>query len=112
MKTEPTLRLRTVGAGIAATLALAGASPALADEHERATATPIAHVIIIVGENRTFDHLYGKYQPNNGQKVANLLSRGIVNAEGSAGPRVDLALQHIGRDEDRYRATTASTGVR
>ncbi len=111
MKTEPTPRLRAVGAGIAAALALAGASQVQADEHERTTATPIEHVIIIVGENRTFDHLYGTYQPTNGQHVANLVSRGIVNADGSAGPRVDLALQHIGRDEDRYRATTASIGV-
>jgi phospholipase C len=27
--------------------------------------TPIQHVIIIVGENRTFDHLFGTYVPPN-----------------------------------------------
>ena len=29
--------------------------------------TPIQHVIIIVGENRTFDHLFGTYVPPQGQ---------------------------------------------
>ena len=27
------------------------------------TETPIKHVIIIVGENRSFDHLFATYQP-------------------------------------------------
>ena len=29
------------------------------------TATPIKHVIIIVGENRSFDHLFATYVPKN-----------------------------------------------
>jgi phospholipase C len=28
------------------------------------TATPIKHVIVVIGENRTFDHVYGTYVPN------------------------------------------------
>src|SRR5258707_8563153 len=50
------------------------------------TATPIKHVIVIIGENRTFDNVYGAYVPGKGQHVANLLSRGIVHADGSPGP--------------------------
>src|SRR5690348_11924618 len=51
------------------------------------TATPIKHVIIIVGENRSFDHLYATYEPKNRRdKVLNLLSEGIVNADGTPGP--------------------------
>ena len=43
------------------------------------TATPIQHVIIIVGENRSFDHLYATYTPKaKGDTVMNLLSQGIV----------------------------------
>src|SRR5579863_10197925 len=58
------------------------------------TATPIKHVIIIVGENRSFDHLFGTYAPkNNGEKVLNLLSQGIVNADGSPGPNFAKAHQ-------------------
>ena len=36
------------------------------------TTTPIKNVIIIIGENRTFDHVYGTYVPKNGQTVWNL----------------------------------------
>ena len=37
--------------------------------------TPIKHVIIVVGENRTFDHLFGLYKPKAGQTVSNILSQ-------------------------------------
>jgi phospholipase C len=51
------------------------------------TATPIKHVIIIVGENRSFDHLFATHKPKNRhERVLNLLSEGIVNADGSPGP--------------------------
>src|SRR6266581_2477400 len=51
------------------------------------TATPIKHVIIIVGENRSFDHLFATYKPTSrDERVLNLLSEGIVNADGSPGP--------------------------
>src|SRR5271169_380537 len=50
------------------------------------TTTPIKHVIVIIGENRTFDHLFATYQPvNSGETVLNLLSEGIVKADGTPG---------------------------
>src|SRR5689334_18871939 len=48
--------------------------------------TPIKHVIVIYGENRSFDEMYATYQPKSGETVNNLLSQGIVNADGSPGP--------------------------
>src|SRR5262245_21075969 len=48
-----------------------------ASEHQD-TATPIKHVIILIGENRTFDNIFATYRPKHG-KVANLLSEGIIN---------------------------------
>ena len=58
------------------------------------TATPIKHVIIIVGENRSFDHLYATYVPKSrSEKVLNLLSEGIINADGSPGPNFAKAHQ-------------------
>ena len=57
------------------------------------TETPIKHVIVIIGENRTFDNIYGTYEPKHGQHVSNLLSKGIVNADGSPGPNKDAAEQ-------------------
>jgi phospholipase C len=41
-----------------------------ADESGRIrTATPIKRVIVIIGENRTFDNVYGTYVPKHGQHV-------------------------------------------
>ena len=60
------------------------------------TVTPIKHVIIIVGENRTFDHLFATYVPPKGT-VDNLLSKGIIKADGTPGPNVGLASQYSTR---------------
>ncbi|HEY4678524.1 MAG TPA: hypothetical protein VIJ01_15265, partial [Candidatus Angelobacter sp.] len=56
------------------------------------TATPIKHVIVIIGENRTFDNIFATYVPKHGT-VSNLLSRGIIHSDGSPGPNADLAQQ-------------------
>ena len=106
-------RLRALATGVAlAAVAFASSQQARADGDWRGgTRTPIKHVIIIVGENHTFDNLFGTYKPKAGQKISNLLSKGIVNADGSPGPHFDLARQLIGSDTDKYHAETASTGV-
>jgi phospholipase C len=52
-------------------------SPVQAQEMPTAR-TPIKHVIIIVGENRSFDHLFATYTPVKGEKVENLLSKHII----------------------------------
>jgi phospholipase C len=58
------------------------------------TASPIKHVIIIVGENRSFDHLFATYVPTHrNETIANLLSEGIIKADGSPGPNFSLAHQ-------------------
>ena len=57
------------------------------------TATPIKHVIVIVGENRSFDHLFATYVPKPGETVNNLLSEGIVNADGTPGANYSRATQ-------------------
>jgi phospholipase C len=46
-----------------------------------ATATPIKHVIVIIGENRSFDHVFATYVPTRGQTVHNLLSEGIIRLD-------------------------------
>jgi phospholipase C len=57
------------------------------------TATPIKHVIVLIGENRTFDHLFATYKPRKGESVKNLLSEGIINAHGAPGPNFSKAAQ-------------------
>jgi phospholipase C len=58
------------------------------------TATPIKHVIIIVGENRSFDHIFATYEPRHrDERVLNLLSERIINEDGSPGPNFAKAHQ-------------------
>jgi hypothetical protein len=64
--------------------------------HAGETTTPIEHVVVIVGENRSFDHLFATYVPRRGETVWNLLSKGIITAEGTQGPHFGLAKQYQG----------------
>ncbi|WP_245276322.1 alkaline phosphatase family protein [Methylocapsa aurea] len=73
--------------------------------HSLRTASPIKHVIIIVGENRSFDHLFATYAPKRrDEKILNLLSQGIVKADGAPGPHFAKAKQ--------YKITSAPNGDR
>jgi len=62
------------------------------------TRSPIKHVIVIIGENRSFDHVFATYQPKTGETVWNLLSEGIVNQNGAPGPNFYKAAQHAAAD--------------
>ena len=58
------------------------------------TASPIKHVIILIGENRGLDHTFGVYKPKGkGETISNLLSKGIVNEDGTPGPNFAQAQQ-------------------
>jgi len=101
-----TLAMRRKLQALAAGAALVGASipTALADVNDAATATPIRHVIVIIGENRTFDHVFATYKPvNGGETIWNLLSEGIVKPDGSPGPNYGKALQYRGADTMTYQ---------
>ena len=63
------------------------------------TVSPIKHVIVIIGENRSFDHVFATYVPRRGQTIWNLLSEGIINANGTPGPNFDKAEQNAAYDE-------------
>jgi len=65
------------------------------------TATPIKHVIVLIGENRTFDHVFGTYVPRSRDSVSNLLSKGIVNADGTPGANFAKARQFKARSPFR-----------
>ncbi|MGD0846506.1 phospholipase C [Bradyrhizobium sp.] len=67
------------------------------------TASPIKHVIILIGENRGLDHAFGVYKPKGaGQTISNLLSKGIVNEDGSQGPNFALAQQYSVAGQPSY----------
>ena len=83
---------------LVALLSLAQPGFLFAQSNDNNTATPIKHVIVIIGENRSFDHVFATYQPAAGQTVWNLLSEGIVNADGTPGPNFWKAAQNAASD--------------
>ena len=57
------------------------------------TRSPIKHVIVLIGENRTFDHLFATYVSKSHDSVSNLLSKGIIKADGTRGAHFSKAAQ-------------------
>jgi phospholipase C len=71
------------------------------------TTTPIKHVIVIIGENRSFDHVFATYvPPKKGETINNLLSEGIVqldsNKNAMPGPNFDKAQQFDASSGDSF----------
>jgi phospholipase C len=87
------------GASISALVAIAMSSSSHAADPDKTvdqikTASPIKHVVIIVGENRSFDHLFATYVPKGkGETISNLLSKHIINADGTPGTNFSQAHQ-------------------
>jgi phospholipase C len=77
------------------TLVIQLMSPAFvaAEDGSPRTRTPIKHVVVIIGENRTFDHVFATYKPKRGENIDNLLSKGIVNEDGTPGLNFSKASQ-------------------
>jgi len=93
--------------------ALTPMTGALAKDKEDArpkTRTPVEHVIVVIAENRAYDHVFGAYVPRGHQQASNLLSKGIVNADGSPGPHFDLGAQFtVDPQPSFYIGATAKT---
>jgi phospholipase C len=81
-------------AGTAAILLSSTALAPTALAGTRPTATPIKHLIVLIGENHTLDNIYATYQPQGGQAFLNLLSRGIILKSGQPGPNFIFSQQY------------------
>lgn len=78
---------------------------------ESETRTPVKHLIIVVGENISFDNLFGTWEPKSGAKVHNLLSERIVNRDGTPGAEFEKAIQRRAQVRDAYAVTPQITGT-
>ena len=93
----------------AAALALLALGPSTAAQP--APTTPIEHLIVVIGENLSFDNLFGTYQPKSGGRVHNLLSQDIVNRDGSPGPNFAQAAQRRAEVRGSYAVTPRIIGT-
>src|SRR6201995_3183924 len=104
--------LALVGAqtGFAQAATAAPSAPAFgANRRDLATHTPIQHVIIIIGENWSFDSIFATYQPKPGQAVRNLLSEGIVKPDGTPGASYSKSVQSSATDNGTYKLAPPKT---
>jgi phospholipase C len=109
MLKQTTKRLRDRTVVTAAILSIMGCNAYAADNNmggsrtnDGKTDSPIKHVIIIMGENRTFDHVFATYKAQNGEHVDNLLSKGIINEDGTPGPNYGKAAQFAAEDTNFF----------
>jgi acid phosphatase len=101
------------GAAVAVTVmmtAAAAGSAAPRASQAPPTTTPIKHVVVIIGENHSFDNIFATYQPPAHQKIWNLLSEGIVAKNGNPGPHFARAAQYTARDTKTYSLFPKITG--
>lgn len=82
----------TLGSALAATV------PNAPSAESQKTQSPIKHVIVIIGENHSFDNVFATYAPRDGSRIWNLRSLGIVNKDGTPGPNFNLASQKAATD--------------
>ncbi len=75
-----------------------------------ATTTPIKHVIVVIGENHTFDNVFATYYPAAGQTISNLLSKGIVTYTGAPGANFAQAAQQQASNTATYSIAPTVTG--
>jgi phospholipase C len=90
---------------------VSGATPPKAEASNPFADQAIQNVIVIIGENRSFDHVFATYQPQPGQTVMNLLSEGIINSDGSPGKNFSKAAQSAATDvaPDTFLLSPAKT---
>lgn len=107
------MRLNRVAIATASVLAagLALNLPGQAASDASPTTTPIKHVIVIIGENHTFDNVFATYVPRGHQSVMNLLSEGIIKPDGSPGPNFGKTAQNTASDTATYSLTPTQTGT-
>lgn len=73
--------------------------------------TPIKYLIVVIGENHTFDNWFGGYKPVHGQTILNLLSKGITNEDGSPGPNFAAVAQQQADDPSVYMIDPNTDGA-
>jgi len=95
---------------VTAVMSVAAASAAPHVGHAPPTTTPIKHVVVIIGENHSFDNVFATYQPPGDQKIWNLLSEGIITASGAPGPNFARAAQLTATNKKTYSLNPKITG--
>ena len=101
----------TLAVGTVASMHSGAAAATAADPASIPTRTPIKHLVVVIGENHSYDNVFATWTPPRGEHARTLLSEGLVTAGGDCGPRAPAAAQRRATDTDVYRLTPRSTGA-
>ena len=67
------MRVKILGRSTLAVLGITLAASASAEPNGvpdgLTMATPIKHLVVVIGENRSFDHIYATYVPKSGHSI-------------------------------------------
>ncbi|UTD29761.1 alkaline phosphatase family protein [Bradyrhizobium sp. WD16] len=98
-------RCRQFGStALASALALLEVSGSVHAEPNRGrTETPIKHLLVIIGENQSFDHVFATYRAPSGDHVSNLLSKGIIDINGRPGRNFAAGAQSSAVENGTYQ---------
>jgi phospholipase C len=99
--------MKKYGRAAFASALFAGVSPLAA----LAQNSPIQHVIVVVGENHTFDNVFGGYLPRPGQTISNLRMLDIIDDGGKPGRNFALARQRTANPKGAYTINPQRTGA-
>ena len=97
-----TTRLLATAMAMGAALSISARADDDNDGRHFETRSPIKHVIVLIGENRSFDHVFGTYVPKGKDTVLNLLSERIIRPDGSPGVQFGLAKQFTTGPQANY----------
>jgi phospholipase C len=105
------VRVNILGLSMLVVLGIGLAASASAEQNDAPdrlkTSTPIKHLVVVIGENRSFDHIYATYAPKSRHSILNLLSEGIVRSDGSPGRHFAAARQFVTSGQTSYFISVA-----
>lgn len=70
---------------------------------EPSTTTPIKHLVVIIGENQSFDRVFATYTAPSGDHVKNVLSEGVIDVQGRPGPNFPAGAQFSAVDTGTFQ---------
>jgi phospholipase C len=82
-----------------------------AEPSSRRTETPIKHLLVIIGENQSFDHVFATYRAPSGDHVSNLLSKRIIDINGQPGSNFAAGAQSSAVETGAYQLAPGSKQI-
>lgn len=105
---RPMKYLPSIETALAVSLACLQATGLHAEPNNGRTETPIKHLLVIIGENASFDRVFATYRAPSGDHVSNALSKGIIDIDGKPGRNFAAAAQSSAVENGSFQLAPGS----